>query len=144
MPSRNFLTGTALEIETTKNVTHFFRLPTRPRCGCWMKQAEGRLPAGLRCSRDSRSRPANPWLADSKELTPETRERLAEESGNAPIGFAVAYATVAEIDSINIFHASMLAPCARAVEMLEACEFALIDGNARPPISIPCHAGRRR
>jgi ribonuclease HII len=83
--------------------------------------------------------PARPirGLRDSKELDPDTRERLAERIRERAICFAVAYATVAEIDSINIFHASMLA-MRRAVEMLAFCEFALIDGNARPPLAIPC------
>jgi ribonuclease HII len=83
--------------------------------------------------------PARPirGLRDSKELTAETREILAQRIRERAIGFAVASATVAEIDSINIFHASMLA-MRRAIEMLDVCEFALIDGNARPPISIPC------
>jgi ribonuclease HII len=79
-------------------------------------------------------------LRDSKELTAAVRERLAERICERAIGFAVAYASVAEIDRLNIFHASMLA-MQRAVEMLPpGCEFALIDGNARPPLDIPCEA----
>jgi ribonuclease HII len=77
-------------------------------------------------------------LRDSKELTADIRERLADRIRERAIGFAVAHATVLEIDRLNIFHASMLA-MRRAIELLPSgCDFALIDGNARPPLSIPC------
>lgn len=77
-------------------------------------------------------------LRDSKELSRELREKLAERIRSRALAFAVASASVAEIDSLNIFHASMLA-MRRAVELLpEGCDFALIDGNARPDLQMPC------
>src|SRR5688500_19171264 len=48
-------------------------------------------------------------LADSKVLPAERREVLAQRIQERAIAWAVAFATVEEIDRINIFHASMLA-----------------------------------
>jgi ribonuclease HII len=71
-------------------------------------------------------------LADSKVLTAERREVLAERIKARAIAWAVAFATVEEIDRINIFHASMLA-MRRAVQALSVKpEEAWIDGNACP------------
>src|SRR6476619_915094 len=56
-------------------------------------------------------------LADSKALTAERREVLAERIKERAIAWAVAYATVEEIDRINILRASLLA-MRRAVESL--------------------------
>jgi ribonuclease HII len=72
-------------------------------------------------------------LADSKVLDPQRREVLAARIKERAIAWSVAYATVEEIDRLNIFHASMLA-MRRAIETLPVKpEAALIDGNSRPP-----------
>lgn len=72
-------------------------------------------------------------LADSKVLSAERRELLAERIKERAIAWSVAFATVEEIDRINIFHASMLA-MRRAVQALRVKpEEAWIDGNACPP-----------
>lgn len=77
-------------------------------------------------------------LADSKVLTPEKREILAERIKERAIAWSVAFASVAEIDRLNIFHASMLA-MRRAVEGLAVPpEEAWIDGNQCP--KLPCEA----
>ena len=72
-------------------------------------------------------------LADSKVLTAERREVLAARIKQRAIAWAVAFASVEEIDRFNIFHASMLA-MRRAVAALpiQPSE-ALIDGNSCPP-----------
>ncbi|WP_133511155.1 ribonuclease HII [Candidatus Thiosymbion oneisti] len=71
-------------------------------------------------------------LADSKRLTPDQRESLDQEIRNQALAFAVEFATVEEIDRINILQASLLA-MQRAVENLSvAPQRALVDGN-RPP-----------
>ena len=54
-------------------------------------------------------------LADSKVLTAERREVLAGRIKQRAIAWAVAYATVEEIERINILRASLLA-MRRAVE----------------------------
>ncbi|MBV8030279.1 MAG: ribonuclease HII [Betaproteobacteria bacterium] len=71
-------------------------------------------------------------LADSKVLSAERREVLAERIKERAIAWAVASASVEEIDRINIFHASMLA-MRRAVQALNVRpEEAWIDGKACP------------
>jgi ribonuclease HII len=76
-------------------------------------------------------------LDDSKKLTAERRlaaSMALYASGVAEIG--VGAASVAEIERINILHASLLA-MRRAVLRLPAVpDFALVDGN-RPP-DLPC------
>ena len=76
-------------------------------------------------------------LADSKVLTERQRARIAIEIW-ATAEVCVAHATVAEIDEINILHASMLA-MRRAIAGLAHVDFALIDGN-RVPAGLPCAA----
>ena len=74
-------------------------------------------------------------LADSKLLTPERRDVLAGRIKERAVAWAVAHATVEEIDRINIFHASMLA-MRRAVEALGVRpDEAWVDGNACPGLS---------
>ncbi len=74
---------------------------------------------------------------DSKALTPKKREKLFPLIEEHCI-WAVAEASVAEIDSINILQASLLA-MQRAIEKLGiAVHTALIDGNKIP--RLPCKA----
>lgn len=76
-------------------------------------------------------------LADSKKLSEKKREALFDEIKVKALSFAIAEASVAEIDQLNILHASMLA-MKRALEALEPrAEYALIDGNRCPQLSIP-------
>jgi ribonuclease HII len=86
--------------------------------------------------------PARPirGLADSKVLTPERREVLAERIRERARAHAVAFAAVDEIDAINILQASMLA-MRRAVERLAvAPEEVLVDGNRCPEIAFRVRA----
>lgn len=79
-----------------------------------------------------------PGLNDSKKLSAKKREALAVEIRATALAWAVAEATVEEIDRINILQASMLA-MQRAVEALNVRPVhALIDGNRCP--SLPCTA----
>ena len=71
----------------------------------------------------------NPWIQDSKKLSKPTREELIQEIKGAALGWAIAEASVAEIDQINILQASFLA-MERAIQQLpKAPEHLLIDGN---------------
>lgn len=80
-----------------------------------------------------------PGLADSKLLRPERREVLAARIKERAIAWSVAFATVAEIDRLNILQASMLA-MRRAVEGLAVRPGeAWIDGNSCP-LGLPCPA----
>ncbi len=79
-------------------------------------------------------------LRDSKVLSPARREQLAERIRARAIAFAVAEASVDEIDSINILQASLLA-MRRAVDALKVLpEFALVDGNQMPRLAMPGRA----
>ncbi len=69
-------------------------------------------------------------LADSKKLTPRKRELLAEEIKQRAAMWAVASASVEEIDSLNILRASLLA-MRRAVEAL-----AIADANAEAEVLV--------
>ena len=74
-------------------------------------------------------------LLDSKMLNEQTRESLDVEIRARALSFCIAEASVEEIDSINILHASMLA-MQRAVEGLSITpNLALIDGNRCPEVT---------
>jgi len=79
-------------------------------------------------------------LKDSKVLSAEKREDLDHEIRTKALAFAIGEASVEEIDSLNILHASMLA-MQRAVEALTVAPgSALIDGNRCPELAIPSQA----
>lgn len=74
-------------------------------------------------------------LLDSKLLSEATREVLDVEIRAHALSFCIAEASVEEIDTINILHASMLA-MQRAVEGLGVNpNLALIDGNRCPNVT---------
>lgn len=78
--------------------------------------------------------PAQPieGLNDSKKLSEKKRDLLFEEIQQKAMSFAIARATVAEIDELNILQASLLA-MKRAVELLPIQpEHVLVDGNKIP------------
>lgn len=78
-----------------------------------------------------------PGLNDSKKLTEKKREALFDVICDIALAYAIAEASPAEIDEINILNASMLA-MRRAVEGLDMpADFALIDGNTSRGFSIP-------
>lgn len=75
-------------------------------------------------------------LADSKKLSEKRREALYPLIKQQAICFAVAEASVEEIDELNILQASLLA-MKRAIEALPVPpEHVLVDGNKAPQISI--------
>nr|Q47F78.1 RecName: Full=Ribonuclease HII; Short=RNase HII [Dechloromonas aromatica RCB] len=79
-------------------------------------------------------------LNDSKKLSEKKRDALAEIIRERALAWAVAEATVEEIDRLNILQATMLA-MQRAVAALQVkAESALVDGNRCPKLDIPCEA----
>lgn len=79
-------------------------------------------------------------LADSKVLTPLQRERLYDQIREKALCCAVGEASVAEIDTLNILHATMLA-MKRAVEGLRLKPAkVLVDGNRLPTLDVLCEA----
>lgn len=81
-----------------------------------------------------------PGLDDSKKLSEKKREALAPLIRERALAWAVAEASVAEIDEINILQASLLA-MRRAVEGLDPRpDEALVDGNRCPALTLPVRA----
>lgn len=79
-------------------------------------------------------------LKDSKKLTAKQREALADLIRQQALAWSVGRAEVAEIDSINILRASLLA-MERAVAGLNILpELALIDGRECPKLLCPMQA----
>lgn len=75
---------------------------------------------------------------DSKKLTEKKREALFDVIKEKAVAYSIAFASVEEIEEINILNAAMLA-MKRAVETLPIpADFAYIDGNKLPPIDIDC------
>ncbi|WP_029007680.1 ribonuclease HII [Azospirillum halopraeferens] len=75
-------------------------------------------------------------IHDSKQVTAQMREELAPAIRAHALAVSVAWASVAEIDDLNILHASLLA-MRRAYEGLDvAATLALVDGNRAP--ALPC------
>ena len=115
------------------------------------------VPEGLVCGVDEAGRgplagpvvaaavildPARPiaGLNDSKKLSAKKRMALAGLIRERALAWAVAEASVEEIDQLNILHASMLA-MQRAVAALQVTpERALIDGNRCPSLAMPAEA----
>jgi len=76
-----------------------------------------------------------PGLKDSKLLSENRREILALKIHAHATAWAVAYATVEEIDNLNILQATLLA-MQRAVQALQcAPDEAWIDGNRAPKLA---------
>ncbi len=79
-------------------------------------------------------------LADSKKLTENQRNVLAQAIKQRAQAYAIAEANVAEIDALNILQATLLA-MQRAVNGLTiAPELVLVDGNRLPSLPIPAQA----
>ena len=71
-------------------------------------------------------------LADSKVLSPAERARLSVEIRRRALAFGIGWADPAEIDALNILHATFLA-MRRAVLAMNPCPHRLIvDGNRLP------------
>lgn len=79
-------------------------------------------------------------LADSKKLSAKTRQHLAESIRERALAWAIASASVAEIDALNILQASLLA-MQRAVEALSPSPDAIeVDGLYCPQVLMPAQA----
>ena len=75
---------------------------------------------------------------DSKKLTEKKREELFDVIIEQAIACSVAFGTVEEIERDNILKTTMNT-MKRAVEGLSIkADYAMIDGNRLPPLSIPC------
>ena len=77
-------------------------------------------------------------IEDSKALSPAARERLAARI-LAVADCAIAHASVAEIEALNIYHAAHLAMTRAIAALGQRPCFVLVDGNRLPP-DLPCAA----
>ena len=78
-----------------------------------------------------------PGLDDSKKLSPQKREELYDVIVESALSYGIAFASVEEIEALNILNATFLA-MNRAIEQLSPQPaLALIDGNRNSGIRIP-------
>lgn len=115
------------------------------------------VPAGLVCGIDEAGRgplagpvvaaavildPAQPipGLNDSKKLSEKKRDALAVLIRERALAWAVAEASVEEIDRLNILHAAMLAMQRAVAGLSIKPESALVDGNRCPKLDMPAEA----
>ena len=79
-------------------------------------------------------------LADSKQLAPERREELAVQIRERAAGWAIASASVQEIDRLNILRASLLAMRRAVGQLLIEPHEVLVDGLHCPTVAFPVRA----
>ena len=73
-------------------------------------------------------------LNDSKKVSKKNRERLFDEICLKSISWSIAYSDAREIDSINIFQATMLAMRRSIFGLNQVPCYIKIDGNALPDL----------
>lgn len=87
--------------------------------------------------------PAKPPIAglnDSKKLTEKKREAIYDTVLDACLAYAVASASVAEIEQYNILGAAMLAMQRAVAELDVTPGLVLVDGNRLPALSLPAES----
>ncbi|MEY8710993.1 ribonuclease HII [Mangrovibacter phragmitis] len=86
--------------------------------------------------------PARPisGLADSKKLSEKRRLSLYDEIVDKALAWSLGRAEPAEIDSLNILHATMLAMQRAVAGLSISPEYVLIDGNRCPVLPVPSMA----
>ena len=78
-----------------------------------------------------------PGLNDSKKLTEKQREALFMPIKESAKAYGIAFASVEEIEDLNILNATFLAMNRAISHLFPQPELALIDGNRNTGISIP-------
>ncbi len=81
-----------------------------------------------------------PGLNDSKKLTERQREKLAPLIRERAVAWAVAYASVEEIDCLNILQASLLAMKRAVLALSVTPQLVLVDGLYCPQTGIASQA----
>ena len=76
-------------------------------------------------------------LADSKVLKHEIRVSLKNEIQDRSFGWALGFASVEEIDQLNILQATLLAMRRAVINLGVPIDMALVDGNADPGLDCP-------
>ncbi|MDR3344954.1 MAG: ribonuclease HII [Oscillospiraceae bacterium] len=78
-----------------------------------------------------------PGLNDSKKLSENTRKRLFDIITAQAADYSIAFASAGEIDSVNILQATFLAMRRAVSGLKKPPDFALVDGNLDPALSVP-------
>ena len=78
-----------------------------------------------------------PGLNDSKKLTAKKRDALYDIICESAVAFGIAFATVEEIEALNIKGATYLAMNRAIADMEPAPVLALVDGNDKNELDIP-------
>ncbi|HXE38358.1 MAG TPA: ribonuclease HII [Azonexus sp.] len=81
-----------------------------------------------------------PGLNDSKKLSEKKRAALAILIRERAVAWAVAEASVEEIDRLNILHATMLAMQRAVAGLAVRPTSAMVDGNRCPRLEVPAEA----
>jgi ribonuclease HII len=81
-----------------------------------------------------------PYLNDSKKLSEKQREIAFAAIVQSAVAIGVGQASRAEIDEINILHASMLAMKRAVGELSVRPDTVLCDGNRCPDLDVPASA----
>ena len=76
-------------------------------------------------------------LRDSKKLSESRREALAELVRERAVAWSIGRASVAEIDSLNILQASLLAMHRAVAGLQPQPDYVLVDGNRLPRWAYP-------
>jgi ribonuclease HII len=76
-------------------------------------------------------------LNDSKKLSEKKREQLYDVICETAVSYAISFATVAEIEELNILHATQLAMIRAINELDPVPDLAIIDGNQAGDIKFP-------
>ena len=76
-------------------------------------------------------------LNDSKKLTEKRREELYDVIRSESVSFGIAFASVEEIETLNILGATFAAMNRAIAQLSPAPELALIDGNRTKGIEVP-------
>ena len=77
---------------------------------------------------------------DSKKLSAKKREALFDVICEQATAYAITCAEVSEIEQLNILQATFLAMRRAVAELSAAADFAIVDGNRLPGLSIPSRA----
>ena len=81
-----------------------------------------------------------PGLNDSKKLTEKKREALYDQIVDKAVAYGIAFASVEEIEEINILSAALLAMNRAIAQLPRTPDIALIDGNTTRDIAVPARA----
>lgn len=114
-----------------------------PVCAAAVILMPENLPAtlftGADADQDQTAQNTPQGITDSKRLSAGRREALFEQIQSQAAAWSIAWASVAEIDQLNILQASLLAMRRALLALPLQPSLALIDGN-RCPEQLPCPA----